>query len=196
MSINFEDKKSYTEFSHFFSDEQAWALAPTRPFSPLSLSGWILQQKLHLLALYHLRISTRKSRHFHDLRNETPLGNAGKAFPREFPVSWSKKMTYVAINSATTIGLIIGVKNRVSLSHPHFFFQLLLPRIVLAEHYSGSAPRPIGKWLRFFENYRGICLGGHEWARAELIRGYPGKLCPPLPGLLLKLAIRCPTGKR
>ena len=76
----------------FFADEQTPLI-----FSPSSYRlFWmgILQQKLHLLALYHLRISTRKSRHFHDLRRfhgKTPLGNAGKAFPREFPVSMVKE---------------------------------------------------------------------------------------------------------
>ena len=117
MSINFKDKKSYTNFSHFFADEQTL-------FPPLIASGWGYCNKNSIFWHFTTSISTRKSRHFHDLRNETPLGNTGKAFPREFPVSWSKKMTYVAINSETTMGLIIGVKNRVSLSHPYFAFSI------------------------------------------------------------------------
>ena len=84
----------------------------------------ILQQKLHLLALYHLRISTRKSRHFHDLRHETPLGNAGKAFPREFPVSMVKENDLCCHKFwKTTIALwivIIGVKNRVFIESSSF----------------------------------------------------------------------------
>ena len=106
----------------FFADEQTPLI-----FSPSSYRlFWmgILQQKLHLLALYHLRISTRKSRHFHDLRHETPLGNAGKAFPREFPVSMVKENDLCCHKFwKTTIALwivIIGVKNRVFIESSSF----------------------------------------------------------------------------